>query len=36
MNASEERQRSESGPVTPYWRTLKPGGELYEKLPVSP
>ena len=31
--ASEERERAGKGPITPYWRTLKTGGELNEKLP---
>jgi len=31
--ASEEREQEGKGPITPYWRTLKTGGELNEKLP---
>lgn len=31
--AAEEREREGKGPVTPYWRTLKTGGELNDKLP---
>ncbi|MBZ4654743.1 MAG: hypothetical protein JG781_2100 [Peptococcaceae bacterium] len=32
-NASEERENSGSREITPYWRTLKKGGELNEKYP---
>ncbi|MCR4442668.1 MAG: MGMT family protein [Peptococcaceae bacterium] len=32
-NASQERENSGSSEITPYWRTLKKGGELNEKYP---
>lgn len=32
-NASQERENSGSSDLTPYWRTLKKGGELNEKYP---
>lgn len=32
-NASQEREDSGSSEITPYWRTLKKGGELNEKYP---
>ncbi|MBC2723196.1 MAG: MGMT family protein, partial [Desulfosporosinus sp.] len=32
-NASQESQNSESREITPYWRTLKKGGELNPKYP---
>lgn len=32
-NASQERENSGSREITPYWRTLKKGGELNEKYP---
>lgn len=32
-NASKERENSGSSDITPYWRTLKKGGELNEKYP---
>ena len=32
-NASQERENEGSDDVTPYWRTLKKGGELNEKYP---
>lgn len=32
-NASKERESSGSKDITPYWRTLKKGGELNEKYP---
>ncbi|MDH7579053.1 MAG: MGMT family protein [Bacillota bacterium] len=32
-NASKERENSGSNNITPYWRTLKKGGELNEKYP---
>lgn len=32
-NASEERERLGGRDITPYWRTLKKGGELNEKYP---
>lgn len=32
-NASQERENSGSSDITPYWRTLKKGGELNEKYP---
>lgn len=31
--ASQERESSDSNDITPYWRTLKKGGELNEKYP---
>ena len=31
--ASDEREREGKGPLTPFWRALKTGGELNEKLP---
>ncbi|HYE80959.1 MAG TPA: MGMT family protein [Clostridia bacterium] len=32
-NAAKERENTGSGDMTPYWRTLKKGGELNEKYP---
>jgi hypothetical protein len=32
-NASQERINAESKDITPYWRTLKKGGELNERYP---
>lgn len=32
-HASQEREDSGSNDITPYWRTLKKGGELNEKYP---
>ncbi|HYF82985.1 MAG TPA: MGMT family protein [Clostridia bacterium] len=32
-NASKERENMGSSDITPYWRTLKKGGELNEKYP---
>ena len=32
-HASQERENSGSKDITPYWRTLKKGGELNEKYP---
>lgn len=32
-NASQERENAGSKDITPYWRTLKKGGELNEKYP---
>lgn len=32
-NASQERENRGSNDITPYWRTLKKGGELNEKYP---
>lgn len=32
-NASQERENLGSSDITPYWRTLKKGGELNEKYP---
>ena len=34
-HASQERETTDSGNITPYWRTLKKGGELNEKYPGS-
>ena len=34
-HASQERENSGSNDITPYWRTLKKGGELNEKYPGS-